>query len=200
YVYHQYLPSFPTRRSSDLVPALKKLSEARFAAAISLLAGIFFYFSTSPDQHVFDYTHRIAQAFLSGHVGLLGSPGSWLPELVPVGKEYYSVFPLGAVLVNIPTAILQKMGLVRSWPARELAAALAAGCVYFFYRLSHVAEMSRARRVLLCLFPIFATWSWCNLGFSGAWYIALVFVFLCQAAFLYYTFVWWYPFLAGVWI
>src|SRR6266566_2203114 len=181
------------------VPALKSLSEPRFAAAISLLAGIFFYFSTSPDQHVFDYTHRIAQALLSGHVGLLGSPGSWLPELVPVGKEYYSVFPLGAVLVNIPTAILQKMGLVRSWPARELAAALAAGCVYFFYRLSHVAEMSRACRVLVSLFPIFATWSWCNLGFAGAWQIALGFALLGQAACLYYTLVRRNPLLAGVW-
>ena len=181
------------------VPALKKLSEARFAAAISLLAGIFFYFSTSPDQHVFDYTHRIAQALLSGHVGLLGSPGSWLPELVPIGKEYYSVFPLGAVLVNIPTAILQKMGLVRSWPARELAAVLAGGCVYFFYRLSHVAEMSRARRGLVSLFPIFATWSWCNLGFAGAWQIALGFALLGQAACLYYTLVRRNPLLAGVW-
>ena len=181
------------------VPVLKKLSETRFAATISLLAGIFFYFSTSPDQRVFDYTHRIAQALLSGHVGLLGSPGSWLPELVPVGKEYYSVFPLGAVLVNIPTAILQKMGLVRSWPSRELAAALAGGCVYFFYRLSHVAEMSRSRRVLVGLFPIFATWSWCDLGFAGAWQIALGFALVGQAACLYHTLVRRNPLLAGVW-
>jgi hypothetical protein len=181
------------------VPALKKLSESRFAVTVSLLAAIFFYFSTRADHGIFDYTHRIAQAFLSGHVGLFGSPGRWLAELVPVGKEYYSVFPLGAVLVNIPTAILQKMGLVRSWPARELAAVLAGGCVYFFYRLSHVAEMSRARRVLVSLFPIFATWSWCNLGFAGAWQMALGFALLGQAACLYYTLVRRNPLLAGVW-
>lgn len=180
------------------VPTFKKLPEPRLRAVVSLLTGIFFYFSTKTDQHFFDYTHRIAQALLSGHIGLFGAQGSWLNELVPIGKEYYSVFPLGAVLSNIPTAILQKMGLVHSWPAHELAAVLAGGCFYVFYRLSYVAEMSRARRVLMALFPIFATWTWCNLGFGGAWQMALGFALLSQAACLYYTLVRRNPLLAGL--
>jgi hypothetical protein len=178
---------------------LKTLSESRFAAAVALLAGTVFYLSTRAAHHDFDYTYRIALALLRGHVGLTGTPPSWLSELVPVGGKYYSVFPLGAVLVNIPVALLRKIGLIHNWPAHELAAALAAGCVYFFYRLSHVAEMSHARRVIVALFPVFATWTWCNLGFAGAWQIALGFALLGQAASLYYTLVRRNPLLAGAW-
>src|SRR6266576_6911580 len=43
------------------------------------------------------------------------------------------------------------------------------------------------RRVLLALFPIFGTWTWCNLGFGGAWQIALGLALLGQAAALYFT-------------
>jgi len=136
---------------------------------------------------------------LHGYAGLSGTPPSWLSELVPVGGMHYSVFPLGAVLVNIPGAVLHELGLVREWPARGLAAAVAGGCVYFFYHLSYVAEMSRPRRVLLSLFPIFATWTWCNLGFAGAWQMALGFSILGQAGALYYTLVRPRPFLAGLW-
>ena len=169
------------------------------AIALSLVAGILFYFSTRADQHDFDYTYRIAQALLSGHVGLSGSKPGWLSELVPIGGKYYSVFPLGAVLANIPVALLGKIGLIRNWPAHELAAALAAGCVYFFHRLSYLAEISRPRRVLMALFPIFATWTWTNLGLAGAWQMALGFALLGQAASLYYTLVLRSPLLAGAW-
>ena len=179
---------------------LKTLSESRFAAVVALLAGTVFYFSTRATQHDFDYTYRIALALLRGHAGLAGAPPPWLDELVPVGGKYYSVFPLGAVLVNIPVALLRKIGLIHNWPAHELAAAVAAGCVYFFYRLSHVGEMSHARRVIVALFPIFATWTWCNLGFAGAWQIALGFALLGQAASLYYTLVRRNSLLAGAWL
>ena len=171
----------------------------RFAGAVALLAGTAFYFSTKAVHQNFDYTYRVALALLRGHVGLTGAPPSWLSEIVPVSGKYYSVFPLGAVLVNIPVALLRKIGLIHNWPAHELAAVLAASCVFFFYRLSHVAEISRARRVLLSLFPMFATWSWCNLGFAGAWQIALGFALLGQAASLYYTLVRRNPLLAGAW-
>ena len=59
--------------------------------------------------------------------------------------------------------------------------------------------MSHPRRVIVALFPIFATWTWCNLGFAGAWQIALGFALLGQAASLYYTFVRRNPLLAGIW-
>ena len=113
---------------------MKTLSESRFAAAVALVVGIVFYFSTRTVHQHFDYTYRIAVALLHGHVGLTGTPPSWLNEFVPVGARYYSVFPLGAVLANIPVALLQRIGTIQNWPAHELAAALAAGCAYFFYR------------------------------------------------------------------
>jgi hypothetical protein len=169
------------------------------AVAVALLAGAAFYFSTKAVHHYFDYTYRVALALLHGHLGLVAPPVRTLNELVSVGQSYYSVFPLGAVLVNVPLAFLQKIGLIRNWPAHQLAATLAAGCVYFFYRLSYVAEMSHPRRVLMALFPVFATWSWCNLGLAGAWQIALGFAVLGEAASLYYTLVRRNPLLAGIW-
>ena len=178
---------------------VKTLSESRLGAVVAVVAGVVFYFSTRSIHDHFDYTFRIAVAFLHGHVGLTGPKPSWLNELVPVGERYYSVFPLGAVLVNIPVALLQRIGLIQNWPAHELAAVLMAGCAYFFYRLSHVAEMSQTRRVMAALFPIFATWTWCNIGLAGAWQIALGFAILGQAASLYYTLVRRNPLLAGIW-
>lgn len=178
---------------------VKTPSEARFAVGVALVAGLAFYFSTRSVYDNFDYTFRIAVAFLHGHVGLKGTAPSWLNEFVPVGRRYYSVFPLGAVLANIPVALLQRIGMIQRWPAHELAAALAAGCAYFFCRLSYVAELSRARRVVVTLFPIFATWTWCNLGLGGAWQIALGFALLGQVASLYYTLIRRNPLLAGIW-
>ena len=181
-------------------PFLKKLSERNFAIVVAVVAATLFYFSTKASQKHFDYTYRIALALLEGHVGLAQKPPSWLNEMVPLEGRYYSVFPLGAVLVNLPAALLQKLGLVREWPAHGLAALVTGGCAYFFYLLSHVAEMSRPRRVLLALFPIFATWAWCNLGFAGAWQMALGFALLGQTAALYHTLVRPNSFLAGAWL
>jgi hypothetical protein len=50
---------------------------------------------------------------------------------------------------------------------------------------------------MLALFPIFGTWTWCNLGFAGAWQIALGLALLGQAAALYFILVRPSPFLAG---
>jgi hypothetical protein len=177
----------------------KIFTTSRLGAVIALLGGVAFYFSTKAAHHHFDYTFRIAQALLRGHAGLNAKAPSWLSEMVPLDGHYYSVFPLGAVLSNVPLALLRKMGLIRDWPAHELAALLAAGCIYFFYRLSFIREMSQPRRVLLALFPIFATWAWTNLGFAGAWQIALGFALLGEAGALYYTLVRPKPLLAGFW-
>ena len=68
--------------------------------AVALLAGTVFYLSTKAVHREFDYTYRIALALLRGHVGLTGPQPSWLTELVPVGRSYYSVNPLGSVLVE----------------------------------------------------------------------------------------------------
>ncbi|MDQ6808070.1 MAG: hypothetical protein M3Z64_01380 [Verrucomicrobiota bacterium] len=170
------------------------------AAGLAVLAGVLFYLSTKAVQGHFDYTFRIAQAMLRGHAGLSKPPPSWLNEMVPFGGKFYSVFPLGAVLVNLPVAILRRIHLIRDWPGRAVAATIAGGCVYFAFLLSFVREMSRPRRVLLALFPVFATWTWSNLGLGGAWQVALGFALLGQLAALYFTLVRPRPLLAGVWL
>src|SRR5438876_11106028 len=50
---------------------------------------------------------------------------------------------------------------------------------------------------MLALFPIFGTWTWCNLGFGGAWQIALGLGLLGQTAALYFTLVRSLPLVAG---
>ena len=176
---------------------LKPTADTVWALAVAIFAGTAFYFSAKAPHQNFDYTYRIAQALLRGHVGLNEHPGSWLNELVPFGGKFYSVFPLGAVLAQIPIALLRKMDLIREWPARTIAALIAGGCVYFCYRLTFVTEMSRTRRVLLALAPVFATFTWANLGFAGAWQLALGFSLLGQVASLYFTLVRPRPILAG---
>jgi hypothetical protein len=63
--------------------------------------------------------------------------------------------------------------------------------------LSSVESKSLGRRILLALFPIFGTWTWCNLGFGGSWQIALGFALLGEVGALYFTLVQPRPFAAG---
>src|SRR5689334_14878195 len=72
--------------------------------ALSIAAFATFYFSIKPGGTPYDYTYRIANAFLTGQLGLHEQPPSWLGEMVPFHGSYYSVFPLGAVLSVIPVA------------------------------------------------------------------------------------------------
>src|ERR1043166_7772125 len=125
--------------------------------ALSIFAFLAFYFSTKPQHEVFDYTYRVAGAFLKGRLGFSEPQPSWLNEFVPMRGSYYSVFPLGAVLANLPVALLGKIGLIKGFPARTLASVLAAVCAYFFFQLSRIDRNSLARRILLALFPVFVT-------------------------------------------
>jgi hypothetical protein len=174
-----------------------RLKEFWLAAGVSLFAALVFYFSTNPTQQHFDYTGRIALALIHGHLGLQTLPPSWLNEMVPFGQSYYSVFPLGAVLSVIPAAVVQQAGLVPDFPGHIVAALIAGFCVYFCFRLFTLEGKTLDRRILLALFPVFGTWVWCNLGFSGAWHIALGFALLGQAAALYFTLVRPSPVIAG---
>src|SRR2546428_4385201 len=177
----------------------------RIAAGLSLLAAVAFYFSTNATLRDLDYTSQIASALLRGHLGLREKPPDWLNEMIPHQDRYYSAFPLGAVLSMVPIALLQKTGVIHNFPGHVLAALIAGCCVYFFFQLTKAfgadyssLEGSRlVRRILLALFPIFGTWTWCNLGFGGAWQIALGLALLGETAALYFTLVQPSPFVAG---
>ena len=190
---------------------LRKTHDSRdlwLALGLSLFAAIAFYFSTKATLHDLDYTSQIASALLHGHVGLREKPPDWLNEMIPWEGKYYSAFPLGAVLSMLPVALPREIGLIQSFPGRVLAALIAGLSVYFFFGLAKAfgndysglkgpAAARLARRIMLAFFPIFGTWTWCNLGFGGAWQIALGLAVLGQAAALYYTLVRPSPFVAG---
>jgi len=175
------------------------------AAVVSLSAALAFFFSTKATLHDLDYTSQIASALLRGELGLREKPPDWLNEMIPQGERYYSAFPLGAVLSMVPIALLQKAGLIDNFPGHVLAALIAGLCVYFFFQLAtafgadHSSHKSASliRRILLALFPIFGTWTWCNLGFGGAWQIALGLALMGQTAALYFSLVRPSPFVAG---
>jgi hypothetical protein len=105
----------------------------------------------------------------------------------------------------LPVALLQKASLIHDFPARILAALIAGACVYFFFQLakafgpdySSLKPKRLTRRILLALFPVFGTWTWCNLGMGGAWQIALGLALLGETAALYFTLVRPSPFIAG---
>jgi hypothetical protein len=175
------------------------------AIGLSLFAAVAFYFSTNPTLRDLDYTLEIASALLRGDLGLREKPPEWLNEMIPYGHRYYSAFPLGAVISMVPVALLQKASLIHNFPARILGALIAGACVYFFFQLakafgpdySSLKPKPLARRILLALFPVFATWTWCNLGMGGAWQIALGLALLGETAALYFTVVRPSPFIAG---
>jgi hypothetical protein len=179
--------------------------EVWVAVGLSLVAALAFYFSTQPTLKDLDYTLEIASAFLHGNLGLREKPPEWLNEMIPYGKRYYSAFPLGAVISMLPVALLQKASVIHNFPARILAALIAGACGYFFFQLtkafgpnySSFKLKPLSRRILLALFPIFATWTWCNLGMGGAWQIALGLALLGETAALYFTLVRPSPFIAG---
>jgi hypothetical protein len=165
---------------------------------LAIIAAIVFFKTTKPTQQHFDYTFRIAGALLHGQVGLENRPPSWLNEMVPRDGRLYSVFPLGAVVSMLPVALLQRTGWVGNFPGHWVATILVGCIVYFFFRLTEIRNQPVVRRILLALFPIFGTWAWCNLGFGGAWQIALGFALLGEAAALYFVLVRPRPFLAGI--
>jgi hypothetical protein len=175
------------------------------AAGLSLFAALAFYLSTNATLRDLDYTTQIASALLNGHLGLREKPPEWLNEMIPYRDRYYSAFPLGAVLSMIPIALLQKAALIHNFPGHILAALIAGSCVYFFFQLAKtfggsyfsLKGASLARRILLALFPVFGTWTWCNLGFGGAWQIALGLGLLGETAALYFTLARPFPLVAG---
>ena len=167
------------------------------ALGLALITTTVFFLSIKATQQHFDYTARIASALLQGQLGMDKQPPSWLNEMVPLDGRYYSVFPLGAVISMLPVAVLQKFKLLHNFPGRALAALIAGMSVWFLFRLSAVGAASVAKRVMLSLVLIFGTWTWCNLGFGGAWQLALGLALLGEIAALYFVLVEFRPLVAG---
>ena len=165
--------------------------------AIAIAVFLIYWISNPAPMEHFDYTYRIAEALLQGRLGLTETPPSWLNEMVPFENRYYSVFPLGSVLSMIPFALLKSAHVIDVFPARFIAALVAAISALFFFLLSGKQHMSPARRVLLGLFPLLATWTWCNLAYAGAWQLALGIALMGEAGALYFTLVNRRPLLAG---
>lgn len=167
------------------------------AGLLALLTALAYRLSSGGPRGDFDYTFRVAAALLEGRLGLDEAPG-WLNELVPLHGRYYSVFPLGAVLSQLPLAVLRRLGLLTSFPGAALAAALAAATTALAFALAGRHGDQPSRRVLYALFPALGSWMWANLAFAGAWQIALGFAVVGQLLALLFSLRWFRPALAGL--
>ncbi|MCI0524141.1 MAG: hypothetical protein L0Y75_02665, partial [Acidobacteria bacterium] len=49
-----------------------------------------YYFSNKLSGSFYDYTFRIAGAFLQGQLGLTEQPPDWLNEMIPLDGRFYS--------------------------------------------------------------------------------------------------------------
>ncbi len=178
--------------------AIPTLAGIRVLAFLVPCTALLYYFA-NPERHSpFDYTMRVAEALLHGHLGLTELPPSWLNEMIPYQGTYYSAFPLGAVLSMIPVALLKMAGLVTAYPSAGIAAIQAGAVVFFCFGLTSLYGDRYERRILLTLFPVFGTWAFCNLAFGGAWQIALGFALLGQIGALYFVLVRRRPLAAGL--
>jgi hypothetical protein len=165
-------------------------------SALAFVVFVIYYFSNPHPYSYFDYTFQVSNALLNGGIGV--EPRPWLNELIPIDGSYYSAFPLGSVLTVIPFAILHHLGIVADFPARFIAAAIAACAAAACFVLSERYPLSRISRVILALWLVLGTWMWCDLTFAGAWQIALGFGLLGQLLTFYFIFQRPRPFLAGL--
>lgn len=170
----------------------------RAPMALAIATAVVYFFSNPRPQDYFDYTFRIAGALLGGRLGLTEQPPSWLNEMVPHGGRFYSVFPLGGVLSMLPAALLKAAGLVETYPAAFVSAAVAGATSLLLYLVSLRYDLTRGKRLLLVLFFSFGTWAWCNLAYGGSWQVALGLAVVGQLGALYFTLVRPRPFLAGI--
>jgi hypothetical protein len=143
-----------------------------------------------------NYTFVVASAFLHGQLGLTAGP-SWLNELVPMSGLFYTVFPLGAVLVMTPFAVfVTSSGM---YPVAFVIGLLAGGTAWTGYLYTRLRpEMSTPKRALLGVWLVGGTWYMTNLVLGGSWQIALGWAVLGELAALYWGVVRARPFLAGL--
>ena len=148
-----------------------------------------------------NYTFMISSALLHGHLGTPFHP-PWLNELVPgPGGEYFSVFPLGAVLSVLPAGFIADIGLLSAYPVNFVVTLIATSSFAFSYALSGLRhDFTPTKRLILASWLVFGTWLLTNLLFAGAWHIALGFAVLGQLGALYFSAVRKRPLLAGIFL
>ena len=155
----------------------------------SIVVGTFliYYFCNPKPQFFYDYTFRVADNFLHGALGFKEKPPSWLNEFVPFENNWYSVFPLGAVLSMIPAALLKVTGVISDMPGAWVSALLAAAICYLLLKMSDRYDLAHSRKVVLTLAMLFGTFMWTNLTFAGAWQLALGFAMVGELGAIYFT-------------
>jgi hypothetical protein len=182
------------------IPAIRtRLNSKTIGWGLAVGVGLaFLVLAIRPYYQQFNYTFLIATAILDGHLGLATGP-SWLNELVPMRGQFYSVFPLGAVLSVLPFSLLVRLRLLGQYPTAWVVALLAGGCTGAAYWYTYARrDLTQPKRVLLALWLVGGTWFMTNLLFSGAWQIALGFAVVGELAALVFTVVRPQPVLAGL--
>ena len=191
------------RRAANLThvsaPAPKPRFSFRHAAgliAFLIVVGFAFGWGNREPQAHYDYTFRIARALLKGELGLR-EPVSWLNELVPYNGWYYSVFPFGSVVTQIPAALWQNARHLTDYPAREVGAFLGVGTAIFAVALSKRYNDALLRRGFFITWFLFGSWLFPNVVMGSAWQVALGFAVLGEMGALTFTLHEKKPLLAG---
>lgn len=186
-------PDAPPRPATK--PRFAPLPLLSLAAFLLAVAFAFALGNPRPQAH-YDYTFRIARALLDGELGLRDSV-PWLNELVPFGGWFYSVFPLGSVLCQVPAAWVQNLHASTDFPARETVAVVGVGIALFAVVLAKRYNDSPVRRGFFVAWLLFGTWLYPNLLMGSAWQVALGFAVLGQMGALVFSLHSRRPLLAG---
>lgn len=159
----------------------------QLTAALIIGVALVYFFSNPKPQGYYDYTFRVAELFLEGHISPAEQPPTWLNEFVPFEGGWYSVFPLGAVVSMIPFAALKVIGIISEMPAAFIYSLLAGLCCLFLLLIASRYDVPQSRRILLTMAILFGTFTWTNLTIGGAWQLALGFAMLGELGAIWFS-------------
>lgn len=162
------------------------------------LSALIYFFSNPKPQSYYDYTFRVAANMLGGNIAFTSKQPPWLNEFVPVGTDWYSVFPFGAVVSMMPAAVLKTLGLITDMPGIWIAAIQAGVIAWFLLKIAAKYEVTRTKQLLLMLAILFGTFMWTNLTVGGAWQLALGFAMVGELGAIYFTVFERRPIIAGI--
>ncbi len=180
----------------------KKIQERKrdYMTPTILFAVIFalYYFGNPKITNFYDYTFRVADALLHGHIGITQKPPSWLNEFVPFNGKWYSVFPLGSVVTMMPFAVAKSLGLIKEMPAAFLSALTAGLSALLLYLISLRYELTKLKRIVLISAIMLGTWTLTNITAGGAWQLALGWAIVGELGAIYFSYYNKKPLLAGL--